>query len=266
MPTGKRPPPGAAAARTIRLSIQPRARKDPAKPVKRPGPISEASRVCAVSERCTRSAHRERFRFSGCRSGARLRRADRCWSGAGHQRETSRRLRCRSTPPTPANGHRSATLEAERVVSRPGRPDPGTARRPFRRSFHMMRSVTTVRTPPGYGGRLGPGRPYRVSLPAGPGPWPRAARSKNGPRGGLPSPALPRSGPWGSPFSLSAVRPLSLSSRLRVSPALRFGPAPSITSQTIFRLHADDDGRLGPKAPARRAERRGSGRRGSSAR
>ena len=27
--------------------------------------------------------------------------------------ETSRRIRCRSTPPTPANGHRSATLEAE---------------------------------------------------------------------------------------------------------------------------------------------------------
>ena len=34
-------------------------------------------------------------------------------------------------------------------------------------------------------------------------------------------------------------------------PGPPFGPAPSITSQTIFRLHADDDGRLGPKAPAR---------------
>ena len=33
---------------------------------------------------------------------------------------------------------------------------------------------------------------------------------ENGLRGGLPSPALPGSGPWGSPFSLSAVQPLSL--------------------------------------------------------
>ena len=32
-------------------------------------------------------------------------------------------------------------------------------------------------------------------------------------------------------------------------PGPPFGPAPSITSQTMFRLHADDDGRLGPKAP-----------------
>jgi hypothetical protein len=32
---------------------------------------------------------------------------------------------------------------------------------------------------------------------------------RNGLRGGLPSPALPGSGPWGSPFSLSAARPLS---------------------------------------------------------
>lgn len=36
-----------------------------------------------------------------------------------------------------------------------------------------------------------------------------AVRPENGLRGGLPSPALPGSGPWGSPSSLSAVRPLS---------------------------------------------------------
>jgi hypothetical protein len=36
-----------------------------------------------------------------------------------------------------------------------------------------------------------------------------AVRPENGLRGGLPSPALPGSGPWGSPTSLSAVRPLS---------------------------------------------------------
>ena len=49
--------------------------------------------------------------------------------------ETSRRIRCRSTPPTPANGHRSATLEAEQPpavhpmaggVRRAGRTRPAT--------------------------------------------------------------------------------------------------------------------------------------------
>ena len=49
---------------------------------------------------------------------------------------------------------------------------------------------------------------------------------------------------------LSCPRPLSLSSRLRVCPGTPFGPAPSITSQTIFTLHGANDGRLGPKAPA----------------
>ena len=38
--------------------------------------------------------------------------------------------------------------------------------------------------------------------------------------------------------------------------ALAAGPAPSITSQTIFTLHGADDGRLGSKARPTRAKRR----------
>ena len=37
-------------------------------------------------------------------------------------------------------------------------------------------------------------------------------------------------------------------------PGRSFGPAPSITSQTIFTLHGADDGRLGPKARPARAD------------
>jgi len=54
---------------------------------------------------------------------------------------------------------------------------------------------------------------------------------------------------------LSCPRPLSLSSRHRVSPGTPFGPAPSITSQTMFTLHGAKDGRLGPKARHARAKR-----------
>jgi len=39
-------------------------------------------------------------------------------------------------------------------------------------------------------------------------------------------------------------------------PGAPFGPAPSITSQTIFTLHRADDRRLGPKARPARAKRR----------
>ena len=42
-------------------------------------------------------------------------------------------------------------------------------------------------------------------------------------------------------------------------PGTPFGPAPSITSQTICTLHGADDGRLGPKARPARAKRRVSG-------
>jgi hypothetical protein len=76
-----------------------------------------------------------------------------------------------------------------------------------------------------------------------------AARSKDGPRGGLPSPALPGSGSWGSPFSLSAVRPLSLPAATPVTRRL-------VRSSSLDRL-ADNTqaarrrGRASrPKAPA----------------
>ena len=77
-----------------------------------------------------------------------------------------------------------------------------------------------------------------------------ADRSKNGLRGGLPSPALPGSGPGGR-RSASELSPAS--QPFLPAPGLPgppFGPAPSITSQTIFTLHGANDGRLGPKAPA----------------
>ena len=73
---------------------------------------------------------------------------------------------------------------------------------------------------------------------------------KNGLRGGLPSPVLPGSGPGGrrSASELSpASQPFLPAPGL---PGTPFGPAPSITSQTIFTLHGANDGRLGPKAPA----------------
>ena len=68
---------------------------------------------------------------------------------------------------------RSATLEVERV-SRPGRLNPGTTRRAFRKSFRHVRSITAVRIWPRYGSRSRPGAPYRVSLPVEPGQtgWP----------------------------------------------------------------------------------------------
>ena len=75
-------------------------------------------------------------------------------------------------------------------------------------------------------------------------------REKNGLRGGLPSPVLPGSGPGGrrSASELSpASQPFLPAPGL---PGTPFGPAPSITSQTIFTLHGANDGRLGPKAPA----------------
>jgi hypothetical protein len=88
---------------------------------------------------------------------------------------------------------RFTSLEVERV-SRPSRPGPGTTRRPFRKSFRKLRSMTTVRsrsrTAPA------PGRaPVRVT-PPGSRACPRPP-GQNGLRGGLPSPALPGSGPWG---------------------------------------------------------------------
>jgi hypothetical protein len=91
----------------------------------------------------------------------------------------------------------SATLEVERILlAQSARP--GTTRRLFRKSFRKVRSVTTVRSRSRYGSRSWPGP--RIAFPSGePGCW---RPVKNGLRGGLPSPALPGSGPWGSPFSL----------------------------------------------------------------
>ena len=105
--------------------------------------------------------------------------------------------------------HRSTTLEVERV-SRPARPGPGTTRRPVRKSFHMMRSITAVRSRPRYGSRPGPGAPYRVP-PGRAGARPRAARKKR-PAGWSPFAGIARIRSLGSPFSLSAV-PASQPSR-----------------------------------------------------
>ena len=87
----------------------------------------------------------------------------------------------------------------------------------------------------------------------------RQPGQRNGLRGWSPFAGIARIrslGVAGQP--LSCPRPLSLSSRLRV-PRRSFGPAPSITSQTIFTLHGADDRRLGAKARPARAKRRVSG-------
>ena len=70
-------------------------------------------------------------------------------------------------------------------------------------AFHNGRTEPApVRQPPG------PGAPYRVP-PGRAGARPRAARKK-GLRGGLPSPVLPGSGPWGRRSASQLSRPLSL--------------------------------------------------------
>ncbi len=133
---------------------------------------------------------------------------------------------------------------------RPGRPDPGTTRRPFRKSFYKMRSVMIVQSRSRYGSHPWPRRPVPGSLPVGPGHDQWSAGQKNGLRGGLPSPVLPGSGPGGrrSASELSpASQPFLPAPGL---PGTPFGLAPSFTSQTIFTLHGAHDGRLGPKAPA----------------
>ena len=114
---------------------------------------------------------------------------------------------------------RSATLEVERLPRNtlPGPPVPPAGRSGSRST--ASRSTMTVRSRPRYGSHPGPAP--RTAFSSGTAGTMANGRlvQKNGLRGGLPSPVLPGSGPWGSPFSRSAVRPLSLTSRLRVSPA-----------------------------------------------
>jgi hypothetical protein len=102
-------------------------------------------------------------------------------------------------------------LAALAALDYPARRSTNRSTRRGRRCFNNVteRSIRTLRNrspgPP-----LGPpaGRSGNRSATWGHDRWPPG--QKNGLRGGLPSPALPGSGPWGSPFSLSAVRPLSL--------------------------------------------------------
>jgi hypothetical protein len=95
-----------------------------------------------------------------------------------------------------------------------------------------------------------PGPAPRTAFPSGgAGPCPMAARSENGLWGGLPSPTLPGSGPWGRRSAPWLSGLSAFPSRLRL-PGGWCGPAPSITSQTTVRLHGAQDGSLGPKAPA----------------
>jgi hypothetical protein len=94
-------------------------------------------------------------------------------------------------------------------------------------------------------GAMTAGRPVKKKRPAGWSPFAGIARIRS-----LGVAVQP----------LSCPRPLSLSSRPRVSPGTPFGPAPSITSQTIFTVHGADDRRLGPKARPARAKRRVSPR------
>ena len=61
-------------------------------------------------------------------------------------------MRVISSPASRSPFRNFATLEVERV-SRPARPGPGTTRRPIRKSFQMMRSITAVRSRPRYGSR-----------------------------------------------------------------------------------------------------------------
>ena len=86
---------------------------------------------------------------------------------------------------------------------------------------------------------------------------PMAAR-KNGLRGGLPSPALPGSGPWGSPSSLSAIRPLSLPVATPVTRRLVRSSSLDHLADDVYAVFAHD-GRVGPKVPAWTGPTSGSG-------
>jgi hypothetical protein len=79
---------------------------------------------------------------------------------------------------------------------------------------------------------------------------------RNGLRGGFPFAVIARIKSLGSPFSLRAVPGLSALPPGSGSPRRSFGPAPSITSQTIFTLHDSGDGPLGSKARPAQTERR----------
>src|SRR5208282_159763 len=149
--------------------------------------------------------------------------------------------------------HRSAILEVERV-SRPGRPDPGTACRPFRKSSGNMRFITTVGSRAGTGAdAAAPGPAPRTAFPPG-----RARAITNGrpvKKTACGVVSLRRYCPDQVPGGRRSASELSPASQPFLPapglPGTPFGPAPSITSQTIFTLHGADDGRLGPKAPAR---------------
>ena len=178
---------------------------------------------------------------------------------AAHGRDNS--VRRRRGPGEDHPGRRTATAGAscdrdEQVTvpqpwKRNGSPPVGLtpvppAGRSGNRSQNAFRNDRRSRSR--YGSHPGPGARTWFP-PVGPGhdQWPR---QKNGLRGGLPSPVLPGSGPGGrrSASELSpASQPFLPAPGL---PGIPFGPAPSITSQTIFTLHGAHDGRLGPKAPA----------------
>ena len=113
------------------------------------------------------------------------------------------------------DSHCSASLEVERV-SRPGRPDPEPL---TRTAAPLRRAGARTAFPPGQkvltATELLPpdGRCHActgIHLP-----------STKGPAGRSSFAGIARISSLGAPFILSAVRPLSLSSRLRVSPALR---------------------------------------------
>ena len=110
-----------------------------------------------------------------------------------------------------------------------------------------------------------PGRPTAAGAAtladlAGPGlpkltRWPPA---KNGLRGGLPSPALPGSGPWGSPSSLSAIRPLSLPVATPVTRRLVRSSSLDHLADDVYAAFAHD-GHVRPKVPAWTGPTSGSG-------
>ena len=77
----------------------------------------------------------------------------------------------------------------------------------------------------------------------------RYSWSRKRPAGWSPFAGIARIRSLGSPFSLLLSGLSAFPSRLRL-PGGWCGPAPSITSQTMVRLHGAEDGRLGPKAPA----------------
>jgi len=85
---------------------------------------------------------------------------------------------------------------------RPGRPDPGTTRRPFRKSFYKMRSVMIVQSRSRYGSHPWPRRLVPGSLPVGPGHDQWSAGQKKWPAGRSPFAGIARIRSWGSPFSL----------------------------------------------------------------